>query len=189
MLGNVSAITAQDYVLLVREGVKWECTNYFIWWGNIKDFDYTIELKGDTTVNDYKYKKCLFISEGDTTLHALLREDSGTQQVYMHFIPDPKGKYSFTYDDTQYYDMMYSYHEILLYDFIRPERILYFEMNGIKNENIFIADTIIGGQERTLIRIVDDNGRPRFSIIEGIGFVGESASISSLYCRGWNSYI
>ncbi len=192
VLGGVSAITAQDYVPLVREGVKWECTNYLIRWGSFKESPYTIELKGDTIFNDYNYKKCLFVSEGDTTLHALLREDIEKQQVYMIFIHYPERKYRFTFYDIYDYGSNDLFEEteggltkeILLYDFKQPAKTSYLELNEIGDNDISIENIIIAGEERKRIRVTGNDGTHRLSLIEGIGVVGESDFNVSGYFDG-----
>ncbi len=92
VLGSVSAITAQDYVPLVREGVKWKCGLMFIH-GLFMEANsitpYSIYFEGDTTIGAYTYKNCLVTPDGylgeltdDSVVCGYVREDITEKKVF-----------------------------------------------------------------------------------------------------------
>ncbi|MBO4871348.1 MAG: hypothetical protein J5565_05140 [Muribaculaceae bacterium] len=60
LMSSVAKAQSDDYTPLLREGVKWVCTEVFTNdWVRVKDDRlYTYELKGDTVINGKTYKKC-----------------------------------------------------------------------------------------------------------------------------------
>ena len=123
LFGMTTPMMAQEeYIPLVNEGVTWKGdmkirTNNST--NNQESYAYSIELKGDTIINDLTYKKCYYHFYNlkiydNSTLRGFLREDLVKKQVF--FLANknyyPKNKFndyeipSFRLND-----------EILLYDF------------------------------------------------------------------------
>ena len=74
---------AQEYTPLVREGVKWNCVMRRVNWYHPElsfNHHYSIQIKGDTIINEVQYKKCYYIFEdkdepSNVIPRAFLRED------------------------------------------------------------------------------------------------------------------
>ena len=113
-------VMAQEYTPLVREGVKWNCVMRMF---NVRESErnyhnyYSIQIKGDTLINETHYKKCYYIFEdkeepSNVVPRAYLREDIENQQVFVLF----NDKYS-TEKGTGNLPYTNPYIEHLLYDF------------------------------------------------------------------------
>ena len=90
-LGAISmmAQSSSEYTPLVREGVKWDCAIiHYRPDDTMSEYPYTIEFRGDTTINGNTYKKCYYFFDGhtqeecDSTLRAFVRENIATRQVW-----------------------------------------------------------------------------------------------------------
>ena len=178
LLGMSTPMMAQEeYLPLVNEGVTWK--------GDMKirhnnplenqeSYAYTIELKGDTIINDLTYKKCYYHFFNlkiydNSTLRGFLREDLVKKQVF--FLANknyyPKNKFndyeipSFRLND-----------EILLYDFANIQNTdqYWLAKAGDRCGNILTAGRPIE---------LNDGVNRRYHslaggyIIEGVGFYGE----------------
>lgn len=172
-------ISSNDYVPLVKEGVRWECEIVRV---TVPDYveqeyhyPYDIVISGDSVINDTKYKKCHYLFNGynnepcDTTVIAFLREDVLAKRVYVifsgdyqfpipHVIPEYSyGAATFTFDK-----------EELLYDFA-----------DISNTNQYwgymsnytATDTIIDNVSRKRYINNVEYDSP-FGLVEGIGNMG-----------------
>ena len=164
LLGMYQAVAQEyEYVPFVREGVKWV---YSIWEEYLIEnpddptrgdnwYYRTLELRGDTVINDKTYKamhKCVAdeMSEPSDVIPIYLREED--KRVY-GIVPD--GKFyddapigDFRYGTQEYYNAIHSGQEFLLYDFTDP--IAYWD--SINNHNYtnvepFQVDTIMVGNE------------------------------------------
>lgn len=172
-------ISSDDYVPLVKEGVRWECEIVRVTKPDYVEqeyhYPYDIVISGDSVINDMEYKKCHYLFKGcnnepcDTTVIAFLREDVLTKRVYAIFsgdyqfpIPHVIPEYScdvatFTFDK-----------EELLYDFA-----------DIRNTNQYwgymssytATDTIIDNVSRKMYLNNVESDNP-FGLIEGIGNMG-----------------
>lgn len=181
------SIESSDYVPLIVEGVKWECC-YQInpWFSAPCNIPYTIEIKGDTIINDVAYKCCVYAFEGgvsewdnqtyptETLTLAFIREDIENRKVYARLN---------TANTIYEYDI---YHcciqvlsegkEFLLYDFANiynPKQIWLKDIiNYYPNDrNIITAGKItIDGVERNCYAIGEN--KQNGYIIEGIGYDG-----------------
>ena len=138
LLGMTQAVAQEyEYFPLVREGVKWVYS--------ISDYHYfddyltnpargdnmvyrTIEIKGDTIINGKTYKVVHkysgdAINEENDTIPAYLREED--KMVYA-IIPTHRYSYddalvsNFKITTDEYYDLLESGQEFLLYDFQDP---------------------------------------------------------------------
>ena len=178
-LGSVSAITAQDYVPLVREGVKWKCgivhENYA---KPEKSYisPYTILFKGDTIIGDYMYKNCLVIPDGypetfsDSTLCGFAREDIAGKKVYYLanfdfrssvYNPHDKGPYGWDF----------CYGEVLWYDFNNMKESYELKTQIDGGITVHIDSIEIVGRQRKRHNVSSyDNS---FSVIEGVGSSGD----------------
>ena len=185
LIGAVTPMVAQsstdDYVPLVKEGVRWECeivnrtTPEYV--EEAHYYPYDIVISGDSIINDIKYKKCHYIFKGyndspcDETMIALLREDVDAKRVYIifssnynfpipHVIPEYKYKYG---DDYIAFDK-----EILLYDFadLRNSNLYWEHMTNFTSSDIVI-DNI---SRKMYINNIEYN-KPH-GLIEGIGNMG-----------------
>ncbi len=175
MLGNVSAITAQDYVPLVREGVKWKCgmavhSHWFWSYNNIEP--YTIYFEGDTIIGDYSYKNCMVVFDGypeeisDSTLCGFVREDIANKKIYFRNNP----LYNMWYSHQNYINE----EEFVLYDFSDVTQCSAFsEKNNLTAE----TETVdIAGKLHRQYNIKYSDGSHFLSMIEGIGCVGNHES-------------
>ncbi len=191
MLGSVSAITAQDYVPLVREGVKWKCGNandsYWGWPGNYIE-PYTICFEGDTIIENHSYKNCMLVFDGypdevsDSTVCGFAREDIAAKKVYFRWNPQ--------YDDRLYYA---DYNrlwidigeEFVLYDFSDVTQCSAFKRKS--NLTVETEDVDIAGRLHRQYNIKYSDGSHFLSMIEGIGCVGNHScyyldNIGDLLC-------
>jgi hypothetical protein len=111
-----------NYTPLVREGVKWNCVMRRVNWYHPElsfNHHYSIQIKGDTIINEVQYKKCYYIFEdkdepSNVIPRAFLREDIENQQVFVLFNVDYKtemGMYSLNYPEFGLLE------EQMLYDF------------------------------------------------------------------------
>ena len=165
---SVCSIYSQNnYRPLVREGVKWKCSMAVCYELNHENdlYQYTIELKGDTTINDVTYKKCYytFVYNGIATDYipkAFLREDIAEKKVYVLLNKDYKVNVTYTpvpYDTDS--------GEKLLYDFnnwTNPE--LCWNTSNIIN-SVTTEKISYNGKEYTKTIL---NGE--YVVVDGIGF-------------------
>lgn len=177
----IAQSSTNDYVPLVVEGAKWEC-NYRInpWHSAPCETPYSIEIKGDTIIEDIAYKCCVYTFKGgicewdgyvipaDTLTLAFIREDVESKKVYARFNDSVwHGVYCQNYI---YFNDMGSYKDFLLYDFDdinNPDqawRRFDYASSTVNTEKI-----IIDGVERNCYSI--NNGNAGY-IIEGIGYDG-----------------
>ena len=126
----VAQSSGDDYVPLVVEGAKWECDYATIFHDLRPDWiiPYSIEIKGDTIINDVAYKCCVYTfkesswkwedlsynSPAETLTLAFIREDVENRKVYARF-SDGDGHDVYTQFGVFYRDCCNK--EILLYDF------------------------------------------------------------------------
>ena len=115
-------VMAQEYTPLVREGVKWNCVmrrvNFYHPEQSYNHL-YSIQIKGDTVINEVQYKKCYYIFEdkeepSNVIPRAYLREDIENQQVFVLFNVDyttQMGMYNLNYPEFGLLE------EQMLYDF------------------------------------------------------------------------
>ena len=175
---------AQDYVPLVREGVKWKCGMLFrhLLSMEINSITpYSIYFEGDTIIGNYTYKNCLVIPDGysgelaDSVICGYVREDIAEKKVYFLCNQDYR-----LYSGPRRQTLPYEYsatgweEEVLWYDF---NDIL--QSVELSNRNIAPDDVIIdlvnnSGQTYKRHRIND------IVIIEGVG-CGGALDISSCY--------
>ena len=178
LFGMTTPMLAQEeYIPLVNEGVTWKGDmkiRHNNTSENQESYAYTIELKGDTVINDLTYKKCYYHFYNlkiydNSTLRGFLREDIVKRQVFFLANKDyyPKNKFN-DYENPSFK----LNEEILLYDFAdikNPEQ--YWLANaGDECGNILTAGRSIelnDGVSRRFHSLVGGN------IIEGIGFKGE----------------
>ena len=141
---------AQDYVPLVREGVKWKCGMLVESYATTWITPYTIEFYGDTIIGDYTYKNCLIIPEGypeeisDSTVCGYAREDVAAKKVYFRRNHDYYSKLP----EFSYYEHAVGWFitndswegdDVLWYDFnditqsieLRPENLQYYDYDSV----------------------------------------------------------
>ena len=155
---------ADEYIPLLREGVKWVCVETKI---GVEEEDYglryyTIEVKGDTVVDGVTYKKCYRYSDvnwdedfvvpcSKTKPFALLREEG--RKVYAYNKEPFNGNYSLMDDE---YGTVGN--DELLYEFEENGR---FKFEGYKS---FLD------QESEIYSIIDDDYSGFGLFVEGVGF-------------------
>lgn len=182
---SMSAQASEEYVPLVREGMKWECELYHTTpdYENSTPndieyhFPYTIEFRGDTTINGKTYKKCYYFFEGqtsaecDSTLRAFVREDVEARQVWA--LGNPNYKSNSTIGE--YIGSAILWHkeqtEILIYDFsnvVSPE-IYYMQSFGAEPEVNNDIETIDGKECRSYEII---GTHDTLCLVEGVGYSG-----------------
>ncbi len=171
---------AQDYVPLVREGVKWKCGMLVTLPDSSFITAYTILFKGDTIIEGYSYKNCIVIPEGysdeisDSTVCGFAREDIAAKKVYFrcneNYCPElpfyelPCAYLDYSDKNTQRTD------EVLLYDFnditqsieLRPENLQVYEYDSV----------IIDYEENSGRLYKRYNVGSELTVIEGVGCGG-----------------
>ena len=187
--------TADDYLPLVVEGTKWECGYKHSVYSSVWSIPYTIEIKGDTIIDDIAYKCCVYTFEefvwsdgefsenspADTITLAFIREDVENKKVYARF---NKNQYHEVYcQNLPYYDEVNFDNEFLLYDFANiynPEQM------WVKNSNRNVSsiekgEILINGIARDCYYL----GNERGCIIEGIGYDGYGFQLNAgdLMCQ------
>lgn len=188
-LVGMTQLSAQesDYIPFVREGVKWVCYYNSYYGSTIYSIDnyypigktyFTLELKGDTVINDQTYKK-MHKYRGDG-----INEENDTVVVYLR----EENRIVYGIMPVLYYDMFYvgygrmiydpavnivqaarNGEEFVLYDFSDPENYY----NTIYNGSISYlgCDEIPVGEKMARRYLYDCwDYHPRF--IEGIGYDG-----------------
>ena len=170
------SVMAQEYTPLVREGVKWECAlKVFDYKGDDGGveliYPYSIELIGDTLIENMNYKKCFYIFDDKNLAtsnipRAFLREDVADRKVYARFNPD------YRYNDIEEPEFVGMDHsgcyEVLLYDFaniINPDQSWTFYF---KDATVETTKLNLGGKSLTMYDI------DWLQFIESIGFVGSN---------------
>ena len=196
LIGAVTPMVAQssadDYLPLVNEGAKWEC-DYHInpWHSEPCDIPYTIEIKGDTIIDNITYKCCVYTFEGGvcewsgyvvpagTLTLAFIREDVENRKVYARS------------SDTQQHDVYSQFinfkesnGEFLLYDFANidnPNQIWQKSYYPQGPHTLKAEKITIDGVERNCYAINNNGGY----IIEGIGYDGKGYEQNSgdLMCQ------
>ena len=193
LLGMTQAVAQEyEYFPLVREGVKWVYS--------ISDYHYfddyltnpargdnmvyrTIEIKGDTIINGKTYKVVHkysgdAINEENDTMPAYLREED--KMVYA-IIPTHRYSYddalvsNFKITTDEYYDLLESGQEFLLYDFQDP--ITYWgnlDEDGIFNLDLH-EDTVVVGRHLAKRYLVKEGDWDYFQIVEGVGAMGANS--------------
>lgn len=164
-------VFANDYTPLVREGVKWHCRMDVVSLiTETESYPYTIEIKGDTVINNISYKKCYYTFEDESVAtneipRAFLREDIGEKKVYALYNYD----YKTTLPHYSLYGHFEPFTEGLLYDF-----------NNLANANQGWYAFVNNGEEDTITtEVVELNSKEYvkttlntyFVFIEGIGIV------------------
>ena len=179
--------SSDDYIPLVVEGAKWECVYHINPWHSAPcDIPYTIEIKGDTTINNVAYKCCVYTFEGgvtewdnhvypaETHILAFIREDIESKKVYARLnstILTPEYNIYHSCFQIQCND-----EEFLQYDFANinnPEQIWQKDITYYDpyDRNIITAEKVtIDGVERNCYAIGEN--RQNGYIIEGIGYDG-----------------
>ena len=189
VFGCVSAITAQDYVPLVREGVKWKCGMLKEPYGKVSEIEldhtYTIEFKGDTIINGLSYKNCHILYDdyqeiSDNTVCGFMREDIESKKVLFLM----NNNYSWSKPRTYF---VYNYWDknadeagnMVLYDFndIRQSAEIRWYPVSVNIDSVEIAGTF---HKRHNISYED--GSKMISVIEGIGNCGDLAMGNNRYC-------
>ena len=164
-----SLLFANDYTPLVREGVKWHCRMDVVSLiTETETYPYTIEIKGDTVINDVSYKKCYYTFEDESVAtneipRAFLREDIGEKKIYALYNYD----YKTTLPHYSLYGDFEPFTEGLLYDF-----------NNLANANQGWYAFVNNGEEDTITtEVIELNSKEYvkttlnkyFVFIEGIG--------------------
>ena len=193
----VAQSSSDDYIPLVVEGAKWEC-DFGIFHHDIRPdwvIPYTIEIKGDTIIDDTKYKCCVYTFEestwaweeysihspADTLTLAFMREDVENKKVYVRF---NEKQFHNVYNHFFEYraDETYFYNDLLLYDFANINNT---EQNWRKNtfSDVNTSKITIDGIERNCYAI--GNNRDEGYIIEGIGYDGYGCHMNAgdLMCQ------
>ena len=181
---SMLAQSSTGYIPLVVEGMTWS-GDMKIRHSNIAEnwetYSYTIELKGDTSINSQTYKKCYyhFFNQrvyDNSTLRGFLREDLSSQQVHYLANKDYSPKIRFDEYENPSYKLN---DEILLYDFADIKNPLqYWVANGGED----CLDWVVSTREITL----DDGvSRPFHNlghcyIIQGVGVKATSLTGNDL---------
>ncbi len=179
-----------EYVPFVREGVKWV-------YGIFNDDSFyppdplfpagvtylNLEFKGDTIINGKTYK-AMHKYHGDAintendTIPIYLREEN---KVVYGIVPDGKCYADCPIGlsvDQDFYDLKLSGEEFVLYDFNDPIafcNVILNEKSGSSDEYQHLyTDTIAIGEHKAK-RYVGNYCFSNFSIVEGIGYDGESS--------------
>ena len=173
MLIGFTSVQAQEYeyVPLVREGVKWTYAflthqtpsdNCGAW---VETF-YTLEFKGDTTINGMEYKKLVFdlsnkvseplhgtlayMRETDKKVYAIINSEFNSHDHFM------------TYGRPRIENVDGADGELIIFDFNNLTQ--FYKENGLTIAEA--QDTVINGVKRKYYTELNDH-RPK--IIEGIG--------------------
>ena len=173
--------SSDDYIPLVVEGAKWECVYHINpWHSEPCDIPYTIEIKGDTTINNVAYKCCVYtfeekVREWDNHVYpasthtiAFIREDVENQKVYALF---NESRGHGLYNQFRYYQELDG--EFLLYDFgniNNPKQIWQNSYDPQGPLSVTTGKITIDGVDRNCYAI-GQNGEYGY-IIEGIGYDG-----------------
>ena len=199
LLGAATPIMAQsstdDYVPLVVEGAKWECDLNAIFHNNRPDWKipYSIEIKGDTIIDNINYKCCVYTFEesswtweghtnyapAHTLTLAYIREDVENRKVYARSSDTQQhAVYS------QFINFKESNGEFLLYDFANidnPNQIWQKSYYPQGPHTLKAEKITIDGVERNCYAINNNGGY----IIEGIGYDGKGYEQNSgdLMCQ------
>lgn len=169
---NGNVMYDRNYHRLVREGVKWHCRMDVVSAiTETESYPYTIEIKGDTIINDVIYKKCYYTFEDESVAtndipRAFLREDIGEKKVYALYNYD----YTTTLPLTDLYEFTDETTEVLLYDFkdLTNEKQVWADLSkSWTNDDVRIEKIMLNSQEYQKTAL----GETLF-FIEGIGFVG-----------------
>ena len=193
----VAQSSNDDYVPLVVEGAKWECDYATIFHDMRPNWitPYSIEIKGDTIIDDVAYKCCVYTFEesswsyenysssspADTLILAFIREDVENKKVYARF---NKNQYHEVYcQNLPYNDEVNFDNEFLLYDFANidnPDQL------WVKNSNRNVSsiekgEILINGIARDCYYLGNELG----CIIEGIGYDGYGFQLNAgdLMCQ------
>ena len=210
LLGISQAVAQEyEYVPFVREGVKWVYSYFDPFRGAEHEDDlsysthyFTLEIKGDTTINGKVYKPVhlfsgLEINEINDTVPVYLREED---KVVYGIIPDerryrecPIGIGTMVIGST-FFSFVKTGVEFILYDFNDP--IGFYESLDIDFYNKLRydhTDIIQMGSKKVKKYVFDrtidsyDNSIGKDYIIEGIGFIGESTGMTLNYIYGVSS--
>lgn len=178
----IAQSSTNDYVPLVVEGAKWEC-DYRInpWHSAPCETPYTIEIKGDTIIEDIAYKCCVYTFKGgicewdgyvipaDTLTLAFIREDVENKKVYARF-NDSVRHGVYCHNGIYHYDVDFN-KDFLLYDFAdinNPDQAWQRTDYPQGPHTINAGKITIDGVERNCYSIDGESGY----IIEGIGYDG-----------------
>lgn len=189
LLCGISPLIAHstNYVPLVVEGAKWECYDATIHHDNRDSWfrPYSIEISGDTIVDDITYKRCVYSFEESTwtweniSAHsptqtatlAFIREDVENKKVYARFSSSEKHE---AYFQLGFYHSNDAEKEFLLYDFgniNNPEQIWQKSEYPKGPLHITAGKITIDGNERNCY-LIDNEYSNLGCIIEGIGYDG-----------------
>ena len=195
----VAQSSNDDYVPLVVEGAKWECDYATIFHDMRPNWitPYSIEIKGDTIIDDVAYKCCVYTFEesswsyenysssspADTLILAFIREDIETRKVYARF--NKNQSHEVYCQNLPYHDEVNFDNEFLLYDFANiynPEQIWF--KNSNRNElsiELKKGEILINGIVRDCYYLGGKLG----CIIEGIGYDGYGfhMNVGDLMCQ------
>lgn len=193
-----------EYVPFVREGVKWVYyyDNPIVGMGYEDGYIpygehyYTLEMKGDTVINGKSYKPVHLycgtaINEENDTVPVYLREEN---KVVYGIIPDDKRYYECPIgigtevQGTELLSTVQTGVEFILYDFNDPVTF-YESLNGHVFLHYDHAELVQVGNHLTQQHIFNNHESYEYywgneSIIEGIGFVGESPGMPLNYFYG-----
>ena len=167
---NGNVMYDRNYHRLVREGVRWHCRMDVVSAiTETESYPYTIEIKGDTIINDVIYKKCYYTFQNESVAtndipRAFLREDIGEKKVYALYNYDYTTTLPF-YPLGGYFE---SFTEGLLYDF-----------NDLANTNQGWHEFMRNGEGGITTETITLNSKEyvkttvnnMYVFIEGIGFV------------------
>ena len=208
LLGLTQAAAQEnEYLPLVREGVKWVYSSIDPFKGKEYDGDFirygiqyfTLEIKGDTIIDGKEYKPVHLysgqsINENNDTVPVYLREEG---KVVYGIIPDDR-RYrecpigiGTMLDGDQLFSDEKTGAEFILYDFNDP--VSFYESldnpffyGRLHYDHAEIIQAGIHKTKKHIFKCVDDygNGFGNEYIIEGIGFIGESPGMTVNYFYG-----
>jgi|GEM_PF-2607532 len=178
-------VMAQEYIPLVREGVKWECVSEQIGWGDEKKVSYKIYFDGDSVKDDIRYKKCYIETESSKKIVALMREDINNKKVYIRYGSFPTEiRYNTPIIDGL--DGVDADAEYLLYDFseIGNSDVIKMASNTsggyLAGAQIVKSTMLVGDKICNRSQVLDSDKKPLYSIVEGLGFIPEFSTTVSI---------
>lgn len=153
----IGALSAQAYVPLVREGVKWTYLEQYFdnQEGQNDSRYYTIEFRGDTVINGLTYKKCfqyaereevpwslVFVSE--TEPYAFVREENRCVRMLLDYDDVIRGEALDKYMNWEVLDFDETTDEIIVYDFNNPKGFAFSHTMELNDEllNVYQSQAI-----------------------------------------------
>lgn len=158
MAGMGMQAVADDYLPLVREGVRWHYVKSFTDSQEeiFEDTPFYYEFKGDSIFNGKTFKKCFIVSSKpeESGLVAIVREED--KKVYRKFI-------------NPYMDIDYNFGEdpILIYNFNPTELTIYPEIENVQTESIKSIN--IQGIDSKCYQVKENGFGENICLIEGMG--------------------